>query len=89
MNFTDEQIEYIKNASDHVEMLCGGRRNGKIYQLINEMQNKIRNQQYRINTAINFINSKHNWYGDEEEDNEDYLFELEDFESLLNILKGE
>ena len=41
-----------------------------------------------IDKAIEYINSKHNWYGDEEEDNEDYLFELEDFEELLNILKG-
>lgn len=42
----------------------------------------------RIDKAIEYINSKHNWYGDEEEDNEDYLFELEDFEELLNILQG-
>lgn len=43
--------------------------------------------QSKIDKAIEFINSKHNWYGDEEEDNEDYLFELEDFEQLLSILK--
>ena len=48
---------------------------------------KYKNLQYKIDKAIEFVNSKHNWYGDEEEDNEDYLFELEDFEQLLKILK--
>jgi thymidine kinase len=42
-NFTNEQIEYIKNASDHVEILCGGMGCGKTHQLINEMQDRINN----------------------------------------------
>lgn len=52
MNFTDKQIEYIKNASDHVKMLCGGRGQGKTHQLINEMQDKINNLQSKIDKAI-------------------------------------
>lgn len=55
--------------------------------LVIEKDNIIDNLQSKIDKAIEFINSKHNWYGDEEEDNEDYLFELEDFEQLLDILE--
>lgn len=55
--------------------------------IIYTLQEDKNNLQSKIDKAIEFINSKHNWYGDEEEDNEDYLFELEDFEQLLDILK--
>lgn len=51
INFTNEQIEYIKNASDYVEMLCGGRGIGKTHKLINEMQDKINNLQSKIDKA--------------------------------------
>lgn len=57
INFTNEQIEYIKNASDHVEMLCGGRGQGKTHKLINEMQDKINNLQSKIDKAIDKLES--------------------------------
>lgn len=41
MNLNKKQIEFIKNASDHVDMLCGGRGYGKTHQLIKEMEDKI------------------------------------------------
>lgn len=61
--------------------------NFNIFDKHKEQEEKIYNLQSKIDKAIEFINSKHNWYGDEEEDNEDYLFELEDFKQLLKILK--
>lgn len=41
MKFSREQIEFMKNASDHVNVLCGGRGYGKTHQLIKEMEDKI------------------------------------------------
>jgi hypothetical protein len=54
-NFTNEQIEYIKNASDHVEILCGGMGCGKTHQLINEMQDRINNLQSKIDKINQYI----------------------------------
>lgn len=41
MKFTDEQIEYIKNAENHIYTLYGERRNSKTYELINYLQEKL------------------------------------------------
>lgn len=38
MNFTKEQIDYIKKAVDHVDFLTGGSRNSKTKQIIEELQ---------------------------------------------------
>lgn len=41
MKFTDEQIEYIKNAENHIYTLYGECRNSKTYELINYLQEKL------------------------------------------------
>ena len=37
VNFTKEQIDYIKKAIDHVDFLTGGSRNSKTKQIIEEL----------------------------------------------------
>lgn len=86
MNFTDKQIEFIKNVSDHVEMLCGGRGYGKTHQLINEMQDKINNLQSKIDKAIEYINTiKDNTPNSTRKDFAKMI--LINYEFLLSILK--
>ena len=38
MNFTKEQIDYIKKAVDHVDFLTGGSKNSKTKQIIEELE---------------------------------------------------
>lgn len=61
MKFTNEQIEYMKNASDHVDWLGGGRGYGKTHQLIDEMQNKINDLQSKIDKAIKYNKEVLTW----------------------------
>lgn len=91
MNFTDKQIEYIKNASDHVEMLCGGRGQGKTHQLINEMQDKINDLQSKIDKVIEFIKESNTYYEITHyipEDEKQFKINMETLTNhLLDILK--
>ena len=54
MNFTKEQIDYIKKAVDHVDFLTGGSRNSKTKQIIEELQqeNKILRENAEHNDKV-------------------------------------
>lgn len=38
MNFTKEQIDYVKKTLDHIDFLTGSSRNSKTKQIIEELQ---------------------------------------------------
>lgn len=57
MNFTKEQIDYIKKAVDHVDFLTGGSRNNKTKQIIEELQQE--NARLKeIENKLNFIKNR-------------------------------
>lgn len=55
MNFTKEQIDYIKKAVDHVDFLTGGSRNSKTKQIIEELQQENARLKDKIEKATNFV----------------------------------
>lgn len=55
MKISREQIEFMKNASDHVDRLCGGRGYGKTHQLIKEMEDKINKLQSNWNSLREWL----------------------------------
>ena len=79
MKFTNKQIECIKKASDHVEILCGGRGYGKTHQLINEMQDKINNLQSKIDKANELLQLLHYKF----KDGDSIHNEIEDIQNIL------
>lgn len=57
MNFTKEQIDYIKKAVDHVDFLTGGSRNSKTKQIIEELQQENARLKDKIEKVIDYANS--------------------------------
>ena len=59
VNFTKEQIDFVKHCGEHFEVLTGGRCHSKTKQIIEELQQ-------RIDKAIEYINSQKYEYDDGE-----------------------
>lgn len=56
MNFTKEQIDYVKKALDHIDFLTGSSRNSKTKQIIEELQQenaRLKDKLNKINDLLN------------------------------------
>ena len=56
VNFTKEQIDYVKKALDHIDFLTGSSRNSKTKQIIEELQQenaRLKDKLNKINDLLN------------------------------------
>lgn len=80
MNFTKEQIDYVKKALDHIDFLTGSSRNSKTKQIIEELQQENARLKDKIQKATNFV--------DKYMDEWDFQDEVwQDMNDLLILLK--
>ena len=80
MNFTKEQIDYVKKALDHIDFLTGSSRNSKTKQIIEELQQENARLKDKIENATNFV--------DKYMDEWDFQDEVwQDMNDLLILLK--
>ena len=80
VNFTKEQIDYIKKAIDHVDFLTGCSMNSKTKQIIEELQQENARLKDKIEKATNFV--------DKYMDEWDFQDEVrKDMNDLLILLK--
>ena len=58
MNFTKEQIDYVKKALDHIDFLTGSSRNSKTKQIIEELQQenaRLKEENQALLTLVNWF----------------------------------
>lgn len=80
MNFTKEQIDFIKHCVEHFEVLTGGRGHSKTKQIIEELQQENARLKDKIEKATNFV--------DKYMDEWDFQDEVwKDMNDLLILLK--
>ena len=68
VNFTKEQIDYIKKAVDHVDFLTGGSRNSKTKQIIEELQQEDARLKDKIKDLEEWLEAMASMYEDEYKD---------------------
>ena len=83
MNFTKEQIDYVKKALDHIDFLTGSSRNSKTKQIIEELQQENARLKDKIEKTIEHIKE----LDDNTDDTTCYDIDKYVKEDLLNILK--
>ncbi|MBQ7798730.1 MAG: hypothetical protein IJ371_06375 [Clostridia bacterium] len=55
MNFTKEQIDFVKHCGEHFEVLTGGRGHSKTNQIIERLQQENARLKDKINESIEYI----------------------------------
>ena len=87
MNFTKEQIDYIKKAVDHVDFLTGGSRNSKTKQIIEELQQENTQLKDKIEKAVEHIKNIDKYEETLNDDTRVYMVQDVDVDEIERILK--
>ena len=87
MNFTKEQIDFVKHCGEHFEVLTGGRGHSKTKQIIEELQQENARLKEKISKAIEYIKNIDKYEETLNDDTRVYMIQDVDVDEIERILK--